>query len=156
MPLREFMLTLYISHRRPLSEFGSCVWNMRYISDIKLLENVQRRLIKTIYGFENLIYSQRLKDLDLFSVEGKLLRADVNECWKILYNICGICQEDIFVLAQSGITRSHRFKIAYEHSSMDCRRRSIALRVYLPGIPYQTMLLLLKLWGVLSGAFVVT
>ena len=27
---RELMLTLYISHIRPLLEFGSCVWNLGY------------------------------------------------------------------------------------------------------------------------------
>ena len=40
---RKFMLTLYISHIRPLLQLGSCVWNLEYISDRKLLENVQRR-----------------------------------------------------------------------------------------------------------------
>ena len=70
------MGTLYISHIGPLLEFASCVWNLEYIPDRKLLENMQRRWTKIIGGFENLIYSQRLKDLDLFSIDGRLLRAD--------------------------------------------------------------------------------
>ena len=84
---------------------------------------------KIIDGFENLAYSQRLKDLDLFSIEGRLLRADVIKCWKIFDSNCGICPEDIFVLARSGITRGHRFKIFHERFSLDCRRRSLALWV---------------------------
>ena len=112
---REFMLTVYISHIRPLLEFYSYVWNLEYtISDKKLLDNVQRRWKKIIDGFGNLTYSERLKDRDLFSVEGRLLRADVIKCWKLFHSKCGICPEDIFVLARSGITRGHRSKIAYE------------------------------------------
>ena len=55
---REFILTLYISTIRPSLEFGSFVWNLECISDMKLLENVHRRWTKRIDGFENLTYSQ--------------------------------------------------------------------------------------------------
>ena len=83
----EFMLTLYISHIQLLLEFGSWVWNFKYISDMKLLENLQRRWTKRIDDFENLTYSQRLKDFNLFSVEGGLPRADVIKYWKIFYSM---------------------------------------------------------------------
>ena len=122
------MLTLYISHIRPLLEFGSCIWKLEYISDMKLLENVQRRLTKRNDDFEQLTYSERLKDLDLFSVERRLLRADVIKCWKTFFSKCEICPEVIFVLAHCGI-RGHRFEIIYEPFPMDSRRRSFDLRV---------------------------
>ena len=71
------------------------------------------------------------------------LRADVIECWKIFPCKCGICPEDIFVFARSGVTRGHsfmkflrsffnersRFKIFHEFFSMKCRRRSFPLKV---------------------------
>ena len=74
------------------------------------------------------VYSRRLKDLDLFSVEGRLLRADLIKCWKIFCSKCGICPEVIFVLARSGIIRGHRFKLDHERFSLDFRRRLFALR----------------------------
>ena len=77
---------------------------------MKLLENVQRRWTKRIYGFENLTYSQRLKDLDFFSVEGKLLKGDIIKYWEIFHSYSGICSEDIFVSARSDNTRGHRLK----------------------------------------------
>ena len=89
----------------------------------------QRQWTKRIYGFENLTYSQRLKDVDLFSVKGWLLRADVIKCWKIFQSKCEISPEDIFVTARSGITRGNYFMVDHECFSLDCRRRSIALRV---------------------------
>ena len=111
---REFMLAQYIRHIRPILEFGSCFRKMAYISDMKLLENVQRRWTKRIDGFENLTYSHRLKDLNLFSIPGRLLRADVIKYWKIFHRKCGMCPEDKFVSARSGITRGHRFKISHD------------------------------------------
>ena len=54
---REFMLSLYITHIRPLIEFSSCVWNTGYVGDLKLLESVQRRWTRHIEGLENVNYS---------------------------------------------------------------------------------------------------
>ena len=51
---REYMINLYIRHIRPILQFGSCVWNLKYISDMNLRENVHRRRKKIIDGFENL------------------------------------------------------------------------------------------------------
>ena len=89
---------------------------------------VQRRWPKIIDGFENLTYSQILKDFDLFSVEGRLPRSDFIKCWKMFDSKCEICPEDIvFFSARSGITRDHCFKIVHERFSLDCGRRSFAL-----------------------------
>ena len=96
---------------------------------MKLLDNVQRRWTKSIDGFENLPYSQRLKDLGLFSVEGRLLRINVIKYWKIFPIKYGLWPMNTIVFARSGITRGHRFKIAHEIFSMDCRRRKSTMRV---------------------------
>ena len=126
---REFMVPIYISHIRPILEFGSSVWNLGYVEDTRLLENIQRRWTKKILDLENLPYSQRLEILDLYSVKGRLLRADIIKCWKIFHGKCGVDPDELFVLAEGGITRGHRYKVAHVYSSMECRRRSFALRI---------------------------
>ena len=83
-----------------------------------------------------------LKYLYSFSVEGRLLTVDIIKCWKIFHSKCGMCPEDIIVLARSCITcghltsdpplstgtrEVHRFKITREIFPMDCRWRLIAL-----------------------------
>ena len=65
--------------------------------------------------------AERLNDLDLLSVEGRLLIADAIKCWEIFHSKCGICPKGIYVLARSGITLGHHFKIAHGFFSMDCR-----------------------------------
>ena len=77
---RKFMLTLLISHIRPILEYGSQVWNTGYVGDLILLESVQRRWTKRIDGLEDLSYEQRLIELDLFSVKGRLWRSDMLYC----------------------------------------------------------------------------
>ena len=126
---REFMMALFISHIRPLLEFSSCVWNVGYVGDLKLLERVQRRWTKRIDGLDEMSYSDRLSELSLYSVKGRLLRADLIKYWKIFHGKCCIEPEDIFVLAPQVQTRGHRFKLAHVPRSLECRRRFFSLRM---------------------------
>jgi len=125
---REFMMTLYLTHIRPLLEFGSCVWNLGYVSDLKLLEGVQRRWTKRIDGLEDLSYGDRLAALDLYSVGGRLLRADIIKYWKIFHGKSGIIPSDLFTMAPAVGTRGHRFKVAHVRCHVECRKRFFALR----------------------------
>ena len=36
-----FMVSLFVSHIRPIMDFCSSVWNVGYLGDIRLLESVQ-------------------------------------------------------------------------------------------------------------------
>ena len=67
----SFLIPLYVTHIKPILEYCSSVWNLGYIADINLFESVQRRWTKNIRGMEHLDYSQRLKALDLYSVQGR-------------------------------------------------------------------------------------
>ena len=73
----EFILNLYTTHIRPLLEYGSALWNLGYIGDLKLMESIQRRWTRAIDSVSHLSYGERLQQLDLYSVYGRLLRADI-------------------------------------------------------------------------------
>ena len=125
----DFMVTLLTTHIRPLLEFGSTVWNTGYVTDLKLLESVQRQWTKRIQSLENMSYAQRLMDLDLFSVKGRLLRADLIKCWKIFHGLSPISPTDLFTLTPSIGTRGHRYKILVPYSRCDARHRFFSVRV---------------------------
>ena len=125
---REFMITLYIAHIRPLLEFSSCVWNSGYVGDLKLLEGVQRRWTKQIQELDELPYWERLRTLDLYSVKGRLLRYDIIKYWKIFHNQCSISPEDIFVPAPQISTRGHCYKLSHILSVYECRKRFFSVR----------------------------
>ena len=71
------MTQVFITHIRPIIDFGSVVWNTGYIGDLRMLEQVQRGWTKKIDGFAHYSYSDRLSRLNLYSVKGRLLRADM-------------------------------------------------------------------------------
>ena len=99
----EFMLALFRSHIRPIIEYCSCVWHTGYLGDIRALEAVQRRWTKRIVGMANLDYGCRLRTLNMYSVQHRLLRADMIQCWKMFHGKCAVAPTDLFSLAPSQV-----------------------------------------------------
>ena len=124
-----FLLNIYKSIIRPQLEYGSSLWNVGYICDTKLLERVQRRWTRAISGMEDLSYQERLRRLNLFSFQGRMLRADLILVWKIFYGKCGIKPDDLFVLAGDSQTRGHPLKIFVPRCNLDVRRNFFSLRI---------------------------
>ena len=67
--------------------------------------------------------------MNLFSVKGRLLRADIVLVWKIVRGMCGVSADQLFILCNDSITRGHPFKIYLQHSRLECRKRFFASRV---------------------------
>ena len=63
-----FLVSLFVSHIRPVMDFCSSISNVGYLSDFMLLESVQRRWTREIFGFGHFSYVERLKKLYLYSV----------------------------------------------------------------------------------------
>ena len=122
----DFMISIFHSHIRPIIEYCSCVWFTGYRGDIRLLESVQRRWTKRVSNMSNLDYGSRLRALDQFSVHGRLLRADMIQCWKMFHEKCSIPHADLFTLAPQSGTRGHRYKLSHEHAQTDIRQRSFS------------------------------
>jgi len=74
---REVILSLYFALVR--SPLERCVhfWAPLFKKDRELLERFQWRMAKVIKGLEHLLYDERLRDLELFSVEETKLRGDL-------------------------------------------------------------------------------
>ena len=50
------MLSLYLTHIRPVIDFSSVVWHTGFEGDLSLLEGIQRRWSKQISGLSNMDY----------------------------------------------------------------------------------------------------
>ena len=120
---RDFMLYLLTTHIRPLLEYCSCIWNTGYVEDLRLLESVQRRWTKRIDGLASISYIERLRSLNLYSVQGRLLRADLIQCWKIFNGISCLEPGDLFCVRPQTRTRGHRHKIFPMFTRTDTRKR---------------------------------
>ena len=125
----DFIINIYEYHVRPLLEYGSTLWNMNYIGDLKLLERVQRRWTRAVNGLENLPYNERLRHLNMFSLQGRFLRADLIFTWKIFHGHCSVKPNNIFNVATDSRTRGHRFKVITPVNNVYLRSRFFAVRV---------------------------
>ena len=124
----DFVMNIYVSHIRPKLEYCSCVWNLGYLGDTRMLERIQRRWTRQVRGLEDVPYEQRLRELNLFSVQGRLLRADLIMVWKIFNGQCAASPEQLFTLNPSP-RRGHPLKIFVPRTNLDIRKRSFAIRV---------------------------
>lgn len=125
----EFMVTLFLSHVRPIVDYCSTVWNLGYIGDLNSLESIQRRWTKQVTGLEALEYSTRLRRLNLFSIKGRLLRADLIKVWKIFHPEVDTELSTILERQFHGATRGHQLKISVPVCRSELRRRFFCARV---------------------------
>ena len=78
---RKTML-LYKSMVTPHFEYAVQAWCPNKISDIQLLEGVQRRFTKCIPDLNKLPYEMRLKNLNLTTLETRRIRGDLIEVYR--------------------------------------------------------------------------
>lgn len=126
----EFMTFLWKTYIRPVLEYGSCIWNTGFAGDLRLMEGIQRRWTKQITGLSDMSYDGRLQALKLYSLKGRLHRADLIQCWKILNGHSCIQPEDLFEPArQSGTSRrGHKHKLFLPSFNTEARQRFFSIR----------------------------
>jgi ribonuclease P/MRP protein subunit RPP40 len=74
---------LYTTYIRPHLEYAVQVWNPHLKGDIECLEKVQRRATKVSESLKHLTYEERLKRLNLTTLEDRRTRGDMIEMFKL-------------------------------------------------------------------------
>ena len=83
----DILVPLFTALVRPNLEYANVVWSPYMRKDIDRIERVQRQFTKKISGLNTLEYTDRLRKLNLPSLEFRRLRGDLIETYKITHKI---------------------------------------------------------------------
>ena len=105
---KSVMMTLFKSLVRSRLEYSCPVWNPSLLADVKKLESTQREFTRHISGCHHLDYWDRLKRLDLISLQRRRERYIIIHVWKILH---GLAPNDIDIIFYQHIRLGTRCRI---------------------------------------------
>ena len=81
------MRILFISLIRPILEYGCEIWSPYKIKDILMIEHIQRNFTSRITGISDLTYPERIKTLNLLSLQRRREKLTILHTWKIKNNV---------------------------------------------------------------------
>ena len=126
---KDVVSRLYNSFVRPHLEYCVQAWKPYHRGDMDMLEKVQRRATKIIPSIKNLSYENRLKELNMYSLERRYMRGDMIEVYKMFNGLDDVKIEDYFDLDKNDRTRGHNLKIKKKPFKLDLRKSFFSLRV---------------------------
>ena len=94
---KTVMITLYKSLVRSLLEYCCPLWDPTKVTEIQMLEGVQRTFTSRICGLNNMNYWERLVHLKLMSLQRRRERYTILMMWKILHNVVPNCCKIEFI-----------------------------------------------------------
>jgi len=115
----HLLMRAFLVYVRPNVEYNSIIWSPSTARDIDAVESVQRRFTRRLPTLKSLSYRERLKCLNIFSLELRRLHTDLYWCYKIVFGLVYVNFDDLFVFSPCQYTRGHKFKL-YKRQTMLC------------------------------------
>ena len=126
---KQMYKRLFSTIVRPILEYGQTIWSPHDKTQIREIENVQRRSTKQIPDVKEKSYTERLREIDLPCLLTRRIRGDLIEIYKLLHNrydpdVSGV----LIKLNTRTNTRSNGLKIEKQNSRLNCRRYYFTMR----------------------------
>ena len=103
---------------------------IQVMCDINKIESVQCRFTKCLQGLHSLSYADRLKALNIDSLELRRLKIDLVTMYKILYSSSFAVDRFNLVQLYDNVycTRGHNFRLRKQHYTVNCYSNSFVGR----------------------------
>ena len=124
---KEMFRDIFITYVRPKLEYAAPFWSPHLKKHITKLEKVQRHATRIVPELRGLGYEERLKELNLPSLEGRRVRGDMITVFKFIHGYDKIDMSNFFDMGGSR-TRGHSLKLRKKSSSQDVRKYFFSLR----------------------------
>ena len=129
---KDMLVQLIKTFIRPHLEYGQQASSPYLKKDIKLLEDVQRRATKLLRSIDDLSYTERLKHLNLYSIEDRLTRGDMILMFRLMTDDIRIDKKKLFSVKETK-TRGHHLKVHTGPTcKLDIRHKFFSQRVITP------------------------
>ena len=125
---RNFQLEIYCLYVRPLLEHNTPIWSPHLICDIDSIERVQRFFTKRLSGLWDTPYLERLRVLQLETLEHRRIINDLVFMYKLVNQLIDVDVQEFFTF-NSNSTRGHSAKVNHQFSRLDCRKHFFVNRV---------------------------
>ena len=124
---KNMMKKLIVVFIRPILEYAAVIWSPHLKKHICKLERVQRAATRWIPELRHLTYRERLKKINLPTLEERRERGDMITLHKCV-NGLEFIDRDNFITPAVGRTRGHSKKLARRRSKKDIRKFSFPTR----------------------------
>lgn len=123
--LREVIVPIYpILVRLSLEPFIQ-IWGLQYRKEIGLIEQIQKRALKMIRELEQLSYGDRLRDLELFTLEKRRLQGGFIAAFQYIKGE----RQRLFTRACSDKMQSKMFKMKEDKFRVDMTKNFFTMTV---------------------------
>ena len=112
---------------RPSLEYASVAWNPHLQKDVKKIERIQRAATRWAPELRELSYEERLKALNLTTLEARRKRGALITLYKCTTGMIDIDKED-FIKPGSRRTRGHSKKLQKKQGKKDVKKYSFPNR----------------------------
>lgn len=128
----DIFLPAYSALVRPLLEYCVQAWAPYTARDIEKMEKVQAAATRRVPGLKGLTYVERLRRLNLFSLERRRLRGDLIWTFKLIRGFAQLDPSSLFSFRRSTHLRGHPYMLEKPRVQTTIRQHSFAVRVVNP------------------------